>query len=127
MAKHVPNRMCIACRAMKPRTELIRLVMTDRGLTVDDCGKAQGRGAYICRSAACVELALKAHRLEQQFKAPLDEKTAACLRAQAEAAECAAPDQAGAEAPGSSGSTVVVPGIGGQTVRVIRRGRRGLS
>lgn len=130
MAKHVPKRMCIACRSMKPKAELMRLVMSDGSLTVDARGKMPGRGTYICRSAACVELALKTHRLEQQFKMPLSAGAADRLRAQAEAAARAAQDGAAAEAADAgqiSHPAVPVPDGSGGTVRVVRRVRRELS
>lgn len=126
MAKHVPKRMCIACRSMKPKAELMRLVMSDGNLTVDARGKMPGRGTYICRSAACVELALKTHRLEQQFKMPLSAGAADRLRAQAEAAARGA----GRSRRGSCGCgqishpAVPVPDGSGGTVRVVRRVRR---
>ena len=50
--------MCIACRSGKLKGELIRLVRTKEGqLLVDRTGKAQGRGAYVCRNRECIEKA----------------------------------------------------------------------
>lgn len=52
--KSVPMRMCIACREMKPKKEMLRVVKTALGeISVDLSGKAAGRGAYICASEAC--------------------------------------------------------------------------
>lgn len=52
--------MCIACRSGKPKNELIRIVRAkDTGLAVDETGKAQGRGFYLCANAACVDKAKK--------------------------------------------------------------------
>ncbi|WP_353423635.1 RNase P modulator RnpM [Christensenella massiliensis] len=58
MNKKQPVRMCIACRSGKLKGELIRLVRTKEGqLLVDRTGKAQGRGAYVCRNRECIEKA----------------------------------------------------------------------
>lgn len=60
MDKKQPIRMCIACRSGKPKNELIRIVRAkDTGLAVDETGKAQGRGFYLCANAACVDKAKK--------------------------------------------------------------------
>jgi len=52
--KSVPMRMCIACREMKPKKEMLRVVKNADGeISVDVSGKAAGRGAYICTSQDC--------------------------------------------------------------------------
>ena len=55
MAKgKVPFRMCIACRQMKPKKEMTRIVKTaDGDIFADFSGKAAGRGAYICSDPEC--------------------------------------------------------------------------
>ena len=54
MKKHEPLRMCIACREMKPKKEMLRVVKTAEGeISADPTGKAPGRGAYICQSEEC--------------------------------------------------------------------------
>lgn len=68
--KHVPQRMCIACRTMCPQNELIRVVKdkeTGR-ISMDTGKKLMGRGAYMCKNSACVSLAEKKHALERHFK-----------------------------------------------------------
>ena len=52
--KKVPERMCVMCRQMKPKNELIRIVNFDGSVTVDKTGKLNGRGVYLCKSKACV-------------------------------------------------------------------------
>lgn len=70
MPKTVPIRMCCACRAGKPKSELIRVVRTPDGSVVTDpTGKTPGRGAYICRDAACIEKARKSRALERAIGA----------------------------------------------------------
>ena len=52
--KSVPMRMCIACREMKPKKEMYRVVKNADGeICVDLTGKMAGRGAYICVAAEC--------------------------------------------------------------------------
>lgn len=58
-AKHVPERMCVACRQMKPKSELIRIVNSDHGVVVDSGGKRNGRGVYICKCVDCIKKAQK--------------------------------------------------------------------
>lgn len=67
-------RMCIVCREMKDRTLLTRVVRTpDREILLDKTGKAQGRGAYICKSPECVKKIKKSRGLERSFKTSIPE------------------------------------------------------
>ena len=45
-----PMRICSVCRKKSPKTELLRVVRIGDEYIVDTTGKAQGRGAYICKS-----------------------------------------------------------------------------
>ena len=66
--KRVPLRKCTGCGEMKPKKELVRVVRSPEGeISLDLIGKAAGRGAYLCRNAACLRQAQKAHRLERAF------------------------------------------------------------
>ena len=52
--KKIPMRMCIACREMKPKKEMTRIVKNADGeIFADPTGKAAGRGAYICSGEEC--------------------------------------------------------------------------
>ena len=65
-AKKVPLRQCLGCREMKPKGELIRVVRSPEGaVSIDDRGKASGRGAYVCRDAACLKKAIRSKALER--------------------------------------------------------------
>lgn len=65
-AKKTPMRMCVACREMKPKRELMRIVRTsDNEICADPTGRAAGRGAYICKNQACLEKAIKIRALER--------------------------------------------------------------
>ncbi|HEY8738354.1 MAG TPA: YlxR family protein [Candidatus Dormibacteraeota bacterium] len=48
-----PRRSCVACRQVKAKRDLVRLVAVDGRILRDDTGRAPGRGAYLCRDAAC--------------------------------------------------------------------------
>ena len=81
MMKKVPMRMCVACREMKPKKELIRVVRTPEGEIVADLtGRKNGRGAYLCRAEACFNKAVKTRALERALEQPLSEEAAAYLR-----------------------------------------------
>jgi len=68
--KHVPQRPCIACRRVKPKWELVRIVRNPQGaIEIDPRGKQAGRGAYLCRVQSCWEIGLKRKRLEHVLKA----------------------------------------------------------
>ena len=56
--KNLPQRTCIGCNCQKDKKELIRIVKNKEGIiSIDKTGKAQGRGAYICNNAECLERA----------------------------------------------------------------------
>lgn len=60
--------MCTACREMKPKRELVRVVKTPEGeIKLDLTGKLNGRGAYICKSAECFKKAQKSSALSRAF------------------------------------------------------------
>lgn len=67
--RKIPMRMCIGCGEMKPKAELTRVVKNAEGeIFIDLKGKANGRGAYICKNADCLNRAIKSKRLERTFE-----------------------------------------------------------
>ena len=67
--KKIPMRMCTGCGEMKPKRELVRVVKNSEGeISLDLTGKAQGRGAYVCRSIDFLKKARKSRRIERSFK-----------------------------------------------------------
>ena len=79
--KHVPQRMCVACRDHAAKRTLIRLVRTPEGnVEVDPTGKKNGRGAYLCENPACWEKALKTGLLSRALNISLSQETIASLR-----------------------------------------------
>ena len=78
--KKIPMRMCVGCREMKEKRELIRIVRTPEGETLmDPTGKKSGRGAYLCRKAECLKKAIRQHQLERQLQTSLTEETEQAL------------------------------------------------
>ena len=62
----------MACRKVKAKQELIRLVrISDSSVEVDTSGKKAGRGAYLCRSQECWEIGFKDGRLEHTLRTTL--------------------------------------------------------
>lgn len=71
--KKIPQRLCVGCQEMKNKKELTRIVRSPEGeVTIDLSGKKSGRGAYVCKSKACLEQAVKAKRLERSLKQSID-------------------------------------------------------
>ena len=62
----------MACRKVKAKQELIRLVrISDGSVEVDTGGKKAGRGAYLCRSQGCWEVGLKGSQVEYVLRTTL--------------------------------------------------------
>ena len=70
--KKIPERMCVACRQMRPKTELIRIVNTVDGVVVDGTGKLNGRGVYLCKCNDCLTKAIKSKGFLKQNGFSLD-------------------------------------------------------
>ena len=76
-------RMCVACREMRAKKDLMRVVRTAEGTLVPDrTGKLSGRGAYLCRDAACVRKAIKTRALERALEAPMNDALKAALESE---------------------------------------------
>ncbi len=72
MNKHTPLRMCMSCREMKPKDELIRLVSVNGTAIIDEKSKIQTRGAYVCKSEKCISLLKKKRGIERSLKSDTD-------------------------------------------------------
>lgn len=74
--KHIPQRTCVACRRVKPKRELVRLVRNaDGSVAVDTTGKKAGRGAYLCPVVACWEGGLGGKHLEHVLRTSITQET----------------------------------------------------
>lgn len=68
-------RMCLACRNMFDKKELVRIVKNKEGqIFIDETGKQNGRGAYICKNPECLKKIEKQKLLNKAFKTVVDEK-----------------------------------------------------
>lgn len=64
----MPVRTCAGCRRQAEKRELIRIVMTDQGATVDLSGTMTGRGTYLCPSDGCLTEALRKNAIARSLK-----------------------------------------------------------
>jgi len=72
--RHVPQRTCIACRQVKDKQKLVRLVRAaDGSIEVDTACNKAGRGAYLCRNEECWEAGCKGNRLEYSLRTSLNQ------------------------------------------------------
>ena len=73
--KKIPMRMCIACREMKPKQEMTRVVRNAEGeISLDPTGKAPGRGAYVCALEDCLKKLGCKKLLNKTFSANVPEE-----------------------------------------------------
>lgn len=73
--KKIPLRKCIACSQSKPKKELIRIVKNNQNeVSVDITGKSNGRGAYICRTIECFEIAYKTKKIARALETEITEE-----------------------------------------------------
>ena len=78
--KKIPMRRCSGCMESKPKKELIRIVADEEGnLHPDLTGKANGRGVYLCPSAACLALAKKKRAISRSLNLNVTEEQMAAL------------------------------------------------
>ena len=81
LQKKVPMRMCVACREMQPKKNLLRIVRTPEGaIEIDRSGRMNGRGAYLCGRRECLEKAIKTRALERALDQKIDEEIIERLR-----------------------------------------------
>lgn len=67
--RKVPERQCVGCQEQKPKRSMVRVVLTPTGgIVIDPTGKKAGRGAYICHSKTCFEMAKKRKALDRGLK-----------------------------------------------------------
>ena len=84
----MPVRMCVGCQEMKNKKEMIRVIKTPEGtFMLDATGKKNGRGAYVCPSEECLQLARKNKGLERSFKQAIPAEVYGSLEKEMEALE----------------------------------------
>lgn len=76
-----PMRKCIGCGEMKSKKELIRVLRTPEDtFLLDATGRKNGRGAYLCKDAQCLEKAIRQKGLERSFQAAIPSEVYDSLR-----------------------------------------------
>lgn len=74
-------RKCIACGVQKPKKELIRVVKNkENEVSVDFTGKANGRGAYICKDKGCFDLAIKKNAFNRALETKIEDQVFEMLK-----------------------------------------------
>ena len=78
--KKIPLRQCVGCSERKPKGELIRVVRTPEGdIVLDNTGRKNGRGCYVCPSVKCFNKARKSGRLASHLECASPEEVYASL------------------------------------------------
>jgi protein of hypothetical function DUF448 len=73
--KKIPQRKCIVCGNLYDKNDLLRVVKNkDLGVVIDETGKLNGRGAYICKNNECLKEVKKNNKLNRVFKQKIDDK-----------------------------------------------------
>lgn len=67
------ERLCVACRKLGRKEQMIRFVRLDGKVSLDSDQKAEGRGAYVCRKEECIRLLMEKHFLRKALHTPSDE------------------------------------------------------
>ncbi len=87
--RKIPMRRCVGCMESKDKRELIRIAIYEGKATVDESGRAKGRGIYLCRNnPSCVDAAIKRRAFERALQRQVtDEEKATLLEALSQAAK----------------------------------------
>ncbi len=79
--KKLPQRTCMGCNEKKDKKDLIRIVKNKNGeISIDKTGKQEGRGAYICDKAECLDKVIKSKRLEKVLETKISSEIYEDLR-----------------------------------------------
>lgn len=83
--KKIPQRRCVGCGQMKSKQELLRVIRRPDGIvSADPTGRANGRGAYLCRNSTCLDKAVRAKSLQRSLGAAIDPQILMNLRTEIE-------------------------------------------
>ena len=67
--RKIPLRRSVVSNEIIDKRDLLRIVKNKEGqIFLDPIGKANGRGAYICKDAECLKKAIKSKALNRAFK-----------------------------------------------------------
>lgn len=72
--------MCVVCREMKPKADLVRVVLNDKEeIILDENGKTAGRGAYVCKGE-CINNVEKRKSFERALSGKLSDGLVAKIK-----------------------------------------------
>ena len=81
--RQIPLRSCVACKQVKGKKEMVRLVLDRDGTPeIDVTGKKEGRGTYICPAQECWDRAFKENHLERALRRQFSNETREQLKQQ---------------------------------------------
>ena len=66
--RSVPMRRCVGCMTSFPKKDLVRFAISQENTMIDENGKKDGRGVYLCRSMECFEKAVKKKRITNDIR-----------------------------------------------------------
>ena len=80
-SRPTPQRTCVACRKVRAKRDLVRIVRSPAGeLSVDLRGKVAGRGAYLDPDPACLDKGLKDGAIARALEVVIAQDVAERLR-----------------------------------------------
>ena len=72
--RKIPLRQCVGCGEDRDKKAMMRVIKTAEGeILLDDTGKKNGRGAYICKTADCLAKAIKNKGIDRSLKMKIPE------------------------------------------------------
>ena len=72
--KKIPMRTCVVTREKWPKKELIRVVLFNGEVSVDETGKMTGKGCYLKKDMEVINTARKNKVLDRVLETQIDEK-----------------------------------------------------
>ena len=71
--RKIPQRKGLVCGSVKDKADLLRIVKNkEEGILIDESGKLNGRGAYVCKDESCIKGLKKSNKLNPAFKMKRD-------------------------------------------------------
>lgn len=72
--KKIPMRTCVVTQTQHPKKEMIRVVKNNEGVvSIDNIGKAPGRGAYLVLNEEVILKAIKTKALDKKLEIEVPE------------------------------------------------------
>lgn len=71
LPRPVAQRKCAACGRKTHKSDLLRVCVSQNEIRCDPSGKSGGRGAYVCKSVACIDKACAKRAFGRTLKTQL--------------------------------------------------------